>query len=53
MPAYTITAESEARWQAWLAKGRAREWRTRRRFRIVLLVVACGAAIVASFVLGL
>ncbi len=53
MPAYHITPESEAHWQAWLVKGWARELRTRRRFRIVLLVVACGAAIVGSFVLGL
>jgi hypothetical protein len=38
----SVSAESEVRWQAWLAKGRVRDLRTRRRarlFGLVLLVV--------------
>lgn len=48
-----VTAESEARWQAWLAKGRARGLRTRHRTRASLLVLLFGAAVVAAFVIGL
>jgi hypothetical protein len=39
-------ADFDARWAAWVARGRAHEQRARRRFLIGLPVVAIGAAIV-------
>jgi hypothetical protein len=48
-----VTPESEARWQAWHAKGRASQSRSRHRIGVSLLVLVSAAAIVAAFVLGL
>jgi hypothetical protein len=48
-----VTPESEARWQAWQAKGQASESRWRHRIGMSLFILVCSAAIVASFVLGL
>lgn len=52
MAPHDVTADSETRWPAWLAKGRARELRTRHSIKVFVLVVACGAAAVTAFVLG-
>lgn len=47
------SAESELRWQAWLAKGRIRDLRTRHRARVlgfvvlVAVVVALGVFVLA------
>jgi hypothetical protein len=38
----------DARWIAWIARGRAQEQRARRRFLIWAPVVAIGAAIVVA-----
>lgn len=48
-----LTPEAEARWQAWLATGRARDVRARHKVKLHLLVLLSGAALVAAFVLGL
>lgn len=48
-----VTPESEARWQAWLAKGRAGDLRTRHRARTSLFVLVFGAAVVVAAVIGL
>lgn len=42
-----VSAESESRWQAWLAKGRVRDLRTRHRARLLgfALLVAVVAAL--------
>ena len=53
MPTQDISPESEARWQAWLAKGRDRERRRNHRIKILLMVMASGAAVVASMALVL
>ena len=48
-----VTPEAEARWQAWLAKGRARDVRARRKAKVYLLLLLFGGAVAAAFVLGL
>ncbi len=53
MPTEHVTPEAEARWQAWLAKGRADEIRTRRNARAFLLVLLFGGAVVAALAFGL
>lgn len=53
MPAEDVTPESEARWQAWLAKGRGTDVRSRHRMRISLVLLVSSAAVVAAFVIGL
>jgi hypothetical protein len=39
----------DARWAAWVARGRVHEQRVRRRFLIWVSVLAMGAAIVYAF----
>jgi hypothetical protein len=53
VPPNDVTPESEARWQAWLAKSRTREARTRRKATVSLLVLVFGTAVVGALVLGL
>jgi hypothetical protein len=53
VPPNDVTPESEARWQAWLAKGRIREARTRDRARGFLLLLVFGAAVVGALAIGL
>jgi hypothetical protein len=53
VPPNDVTPESEARWQLWLASGRARDARTRHRTRVSLLALLFGAIVVAAFALGL
>jgi len=47
-----VTPEQEARWRAWLAKGRTRELRTRRRIKTSLFVLLFGSAAFGAFFLG-
>jgi hypothetical protein len=53
VPPDDVTPESEARWQEWLAKGRARESRTRHRMRMSLLGLLSAATLAAALVLAL
>lgn len=48
-----VSAESELRWQAWLAKGRIRDLRTRRRARLLgLVLLVAGVGALGVFVLA-
>lgn len=53
MPTHEISAESEARWQAWLAKGRDRERRRNHRVKVFLIALVSGTALIASIALAL
>jgi hypothetical protein len=46
-----ISAESEARWQAWLAKGRLSDARWREKVRLVALILFSAAALAAAFIM--
>jgi hypothetical protein len=53
VPTQDISPESETRWLAWLAKGRAADRRRNHKIRILLMVLASGAAVVVSMALVL
>lgn len=53
MPTEDVTPEAEARWQAWLDKGRARDMRTRRKAKAWLLVLLFGGAALGALAFGL
>lgn len=53
MPSDDITPEAEARWRAWLDKGRARDLSRRRKTRKTLLALLFGAIVVTALALGL
>jgi hypothetical protein len=47
-----LDAEFEARWTAWLARGRAHELRVRKTMILVGGVLAAAGALVYAFVIG-
>ena len=49
-PAGAFDADSEARWAAWVARGRVHEQRVRRRFVVWTGVLALGAALAYAIV---
>jgi polyferredoxin len=53
VPSDDITPEAEARWRAWLDKGRARDLSRRRKTRKTLLALLFGAIVVTALALGL
>lgn len=53
VPSNDVTPESEARWQAWLAKGRARELRRNHRMKTALLLLVSGGAVAVSLALAI
>jgi hypothetical protein len=48
-PVVAFDADFDARWAAWVARGRAHEQRVRRRFVVWAGVLTMAAAIVAAF----